>query len=155
MSSKKNQVKNAWEETHELLQESMKKEIATMREILGNMREEEQSLLVKDSRYVDLLMEKRDELVTYLGKLRLERVAFMEKLSFLFADQTNEDTSPMTDIQKCETLLLCDQITALAEKIHLQNRSNFFLSQHLSSQPIPLKEEKKKKKLFLQTEEES
>ena len=39
---------NPWNETHLQLQDAMKKEIETMREILGNMKEEEHFLVHKD-----------------------------------------------------------------------------------------------------------
>ena len=133
-----------WTEMHEKLQQSMKKEIETMREVLANMHQEEQSLLINDKSSWSRVMEERSALILRLSDLREERLHTTEKLQLMAfpqgvpEDVPLEDLFPPQDLLSCETLTLRDQLMALVERLNLQSGRNeilFNLSQH------PMREE--------------
>lgn len=127
------------------LQSWMKKEIMTMRELLANLHQEEISLRSHDMEALQVLLQERSCLISYLGNFRSMRLIYTRRLAKL-------DAEPSEEIgQTCETLILRDQIIALVEKINLQNRQNHNIGQL----PMALVQKvSAKKKLLLKTEGE-
>lgn len=125
--------KQTWIETHHQLQQSMKKEIEAMREILANMHREEQSLVFNDKKTWDLLMQERADLILRLSDLRDLRLQATQKLELLaFPNEKPEKISlekilPLEDENSCETLFLRDQLIALVDRMNLQSARNEIL----------------------------
>ena len=151
-----------WKETHDQLQQSMKKEIETMREILANMHQEELSLISKDKTAWAHVMEERSKLIAQLSDLRDSRLQATQKLQSLAFPQGIPDEIPLDqllpaeDAASCETLFLRDQMMALVERMNLQNNRNELLgniserreSSQPALQPVP---KKKKNKISIAT----
>lgn len=122
---------NIWNEMHEKLQQSMKKEIETMREILSNMHQEETLLQSKDKNSWNKIMEERATLILRLSNLREERLQAAEKLETLSGspdDTPLEELLSPQDEKGCETLSLRDQMVALVERLNLQSNRIEMLS---------------------------
>src|SRR4051812_35311550 len=94
-----------WKESHLALQETMKREIEAMREILSNLHREELLLASNDKEGSNQLMQERLKLLDHLGYLREARLQAMEKLEQL-ADSNGklEQLLPPEDENSCETL---------------------------------------------------
>ncbi|MFS8564354.1 MAG: hypothetical protein LVR00_08660 [Rhabdochlamydiaceae bacterium] len=139
----------AWLEVHIQLQDSMRKEIEIMREILGNMHQEEYFLLSNDKVSRDHVVEERSLLLKRFNDIRQKRLLAtetLENLSFPNADLEKaslEECLLQSDENSCETLLLRDQLVAIFNRITMQNSRNQLLcklSQHQSlSAPKPVK----------------
>lgn len=151
-----------WNETHTNLQQSMKKEIETMREILGNMHEEEITLISKDMVAKAHVMEERAKLIqrlTSLRNARLEATQKLESLAFPHGVPKEiplEKLLPSEDAATCETLMLRDQMMALIERMNLQSNRNELLTdiskrQGSSAPALQPQLEKKKNKISLAT----
>ena len=158
MTVKKEEQQKVWEEIHEKLQTAMKQEILAMREILANMHQEELSLVSQDSTFLGVLRHERNELLTRLSNLRSIRLSFIDELSYFYYNKDNQKISiegQLSDVTRSETLILCDQIIALAGKIHDQNQQNHFLAIQQRRKPYPMPAiDPKRRKIYLQTEEE-
>ena len=132
-----------WKETHTVLQQSMKKEIETMREILANMHQEEASLISRDKTAWAQVMDERSKLLARLGDLRDTRLQATQKLQTLACPHGTseeiplENLLPMDDESSCETLFLRDQMMALLDRMNLQNNRNDLLSR-ISERPESL-----------------
>jgi len=126
--------KQIWAETHTQLQQSMKKEIEAMREILANMHQEELSLLLNDRKTWAQVMEERAALIARLSDLRDSRLLATEKLESLTFPQGKPEEVPLEqllppeDENSCETLFLRDQMVALIDRMNLQSNRNELLS---------------------------
>jgi hypothetical protein len=135
------QAKN-WNEAHAQLQQSMKREIETMREILANMHEEEMSLIRKDKHSWSLVMQKRTQLLAQLNDVRKVRLEATQKLESIAGDSL-EKSLPATDENSCETLFLRDQMLALIDRLNLQNSCNealfYIFNANLQPVPVPAK----------------
>lgn len=107
-------------ETHLQLQQVMKKEIGTMREILANMHQEELSLLLGDKASLYQVMDERSKLLGFLSSLRLNRLEMSKKLQAF-------DDHHLDEIIWSETLSLRDQIMALVERMNMQHSRNAFV----------------------------
>lgn len=130
MISKKNP---AWLEAHVKLQDSMKKEIEAMREILANMHQEEYFLLSNDKASRAHVLEERSLLLgrfNDLRKTRLSATEILEALSFPGCDPETmslEECLAQNNEDSCETLFLRDQLTAIFDRMTMQNSRNQLL----------------------------
>ena len=131
-----------WNKTHMELQQSMKKEIDALREILNNLHHEELSLLACDKDTQGLLLQERTLLLSKLDEIRKIRVLSQEKLYRLSQNTTPEtpleNLLPLQESSSCETLILRDQMVALMERMQLQTSSNEMLSK-ISGPRAPMK----------------
>lgn len=155
--------KQVWTETHTQLQQSMKKEIEAMREILANMHQEELSLLLNDRKTWAQVMEERAALIARLSNLRNSRLQATEKLEELAFPQGKpveillEQILPPEDATTCETLFLRDQMMALVDRMNLQSNRNELLSnlpenqQHPSQAEVQPTSKPKKGKISIAT----
>ncbi len=132
MAIKKKSFENLWQEIHDQLQISMKKEILTMRELLANMHQEEISLLGNDIKSLEQILHERSELIQRLGNLRSIRITVTNKLSKLASTEdtiaTFDEIFSSSETLDCEMLLLRDQILALTDKMNSQLKQNQNLS---------------------------
>lgn len=137
-----------WNENHEMLQQAMKKEIETMREILANMHQEKHSLLIKDKTLWQKVVEERAPLILRLSDLREARIKSTEKLEALaFPHTLNEEVPlekllPPQDDRTCDVLSMRDQMAALIERLNHQTMRNevlYDLAQHTLEHPQPKK----------------
>lgn len=142
----------AWKETHAELQQSMKQEIETMREILANMHQEELSLMSKDKTAWAHIMEERSKLIARLSDLRDLRLQATLKLQSLAFPQGGTDEIPLEKLlpaeeaSSCETLFLRDQMMALLDRLNLQSNRNELLNNISERQEPALAPQPKKKK---------
>ena len=153
MISKKNP---AWLEAHIELQNSMKKEIEVMREILANMHQEEYFLLSNDKISKDHVVEERSLLLKRFHDIRNIRLSVTETLEELSFPNSNAQNISLEECLRgegedsCETLFLRDQLVAIFNRMTMQNSRNQLLSklglhQQLSAlQPV-------KKKIIIET----
>ncbi len=127
----------SWSAVHEQLRDSMQREIGIMREILGNMLQEELSLQLSDNNGLDQIRMERSLMVERLGVLRLARLHAAKKFEELTAAQEKEKALSV-DASSCEILSLGEQILALTEKMNTQNcRNNLLFHQMKHLQPLP------------------
>lgn len=139
-----------WTELHTQLQSLMKKEIDTMRELLGNLHQEEILILQKDMTYWNQLMEERAHLIGQLSDVRQNRISTTESLeSMTTSSQPNaplEELLPSDNENSWELLALRDQMFALLDRMNLQCSRNEMLTQLARHQPAlqPLSEKKAK-----------
>jgi len=108
--------------------EWLRKEIDMMREILGNMLQEEISLLQHDKEGWTKLMMHRAELYGKLCEARDKRLeatrqAFPQEKELPF-----EKLLAIGDANSCDILVLRDQMIALIEKLNTQSSRNELLS---------------------------
>lgn len=140
---------------HNKLQESLKKEVETMRELLANMRQEEISLLTNDRTSWNHVMEQRAQLIAKLSDLRTVRIQSVKQLEAITfptgkpEEVPLEELLPSDDENSCETLSLRDQMMALIDRMNLQLSRNEMLShvtrEQTQPQPQPMPQEHKKK----------
>ncbi len=138
-----------WTELHTQLQSLMKKEIDTMRELLGNLHQEEILILQKDMTYWNHLMEERAHLIGQLSDVRQNRISTTESLESMTTSQPNvplEELLPSDNENSWELLALRDQMFALLDRMNLQCSRNEMLTQLSRHQPAlqPLPEKKAK-----------
>ncbi|HSW86828.1 MAG TPA: hypothetical protein VLG49_04940 [Rhabdochlamydiaceae bacterium] len=130
-----------WNEAHDQLKISMQKEIGIMREILGNMHQEELSLLLNDKGSWNHVMQERSQLIERLSYLRAERLEATKKIEDMvdIKDKTKEipleSILPTQDENSCEILSLRDQLMALMERINFQGCRNEILFHQVEHQP--------------------
>jgi hypothetical protein len=138
-----------WTETHTELQNLMKQEIEAMRNLLGNMHQEEVFILQKNQHYVKELMEERLHLISTLSLIRQNREDATEKLaSMVDLPHSNlEELLPPENENSWEIISLRDQIAALLDRINLQSSRNEMLVHLEAYQPAP----QKKKKISIAT----
>jgi len=133
-----------WTKHHTDLQNIMKKEIDTMRELLGNLHQEEMLIIQKEVSHWKQLMEERGHLIEQLSYLRQDRIAatgILEAINNAHPNVPLEELLPPDSENSCELLALRDQMFALLDRMNLQCSRNEMLS-HLSrhqaaSQPHP------------------
>ncbi len=122
------------DEIHQQLQYSLKKEIELVREILGNLHQEELSLLVNDRTTLNQVIQERAHLSARLNDEQAARQQATEKLQALTFPQETSAQIPLDQLLQhpetldCETILLHDQMVALYQRMHLQNNRNRLLS---------------------------
>jgi hypothetical protein len=107
-----------WNNLHDLLKETLKKEVSMMRELLANMHQEEVSLLLNDPGSVHELLEQRCFIVERLGSLRiarLEATSKIEKIATKEHPSSFQDVLPLEEEASTEILSLRDQLMALTE----------------------------------------
>lgn len=142
-------VNEKWTELHTQLQSLMKKEIDMMRELLGNLHQEEMFIIRKDKTCWNQLMEERAHLISELSDLRQNRILTTENLesaAFNAHDAPLEDLLPPDNENSWELLALRDQMLSLLDRMNLQCSRNEMLAQlekHQSAlQPLPEKKAK-------------
>jgi hypothetical protein len=149
-----------WTETHTQLQQLMKRERDTMRELLSNFHQEEQLILRKDKTYWNNLMQERALLIGQLSELRQERFIKTETLESMEAvshpNPVFEELLPVNDENSWEILSLRDQILNLIDRMCLQSSRNDMLVklQVYESQLQPIQPSKKKITLATLPEED-
>ena len=130
----------------ELIAKLMTREVILSREILANMRQEEDALLSHDDSALRQIMSKRDAPLQELMSVREDRIDSVKELVHMIhhlkvgqknprqlIKEKNEQIASLLDgpgDEGCEVLILRDQLIALIEKMNLQNSSNIQLSNH-------------------------
>lgn len=152
---------NPWNETHLRLQEAMKREIETMREILSNMKQEEHFLTIRDKHAWGSVMEERAQLLSRLTDLQNDKQTLAATLQQMVLPHgrkelfTLEEILPRDDENRSETLSLRDQILALIDRMNLQSSRNAMLlelSKYREKYPaLPYEKPEKKAKISLAT----
>jgi len=138
-----------WTEAHTKLQNLMKKEIDTMRELLGNLHQEEMLIIQKEMGYWNQLMEERSHLISQLSHLRQDRASItesLESMAHLHPNVSLEELLPPDHENTWELLALRDQMFALLDRMNLQCSRNEMLTHLAQHQPTlqPLPEKKAK-----------
>lgn len=141
-----------WTEAHDNLQQVMKKELETMRQLLDNMNLEEQFILKKEKKYWSSMMEERTQLIERLGSIRHDRILATEKLEFLtrHSNAPLEELLPAQNTNSWEILSLRDQMVTLSDRMNLQSSRNEMLL-HLVQAPALSQAPQKKKKISIAT----
>jgi hypothetical protein len=138
-----------WTELHTQLQELMKREIETMRQLLANLHQEEMFIVRKEKTYWNQLMEERGNLIHQLADLRQNRLRTGESLG---SNTALEEILPPDNENSWEILALRDQILALLDRMNLQTSRNEMLTQLAHHQEAVQPEVQKKGKISLATE---
>ncbi len=129
-----------WTQHHTDLQNLMKKEIDTMRELLGNLHQEEMLIIQKEMAYWNQLMEERGHLIQQLSYLRQDRVAttgILEAINHSHPNVPLEELLPPDNENSYELLALRDQMFALLDRMNLQCSRNEMLTQLAHHQAAP------------------
>ncbi|MGH7889217.1 MAG: hypothetical protein ACRENF_01550 [Thermodesulfobacteriota bacterium] len=134
-----------WTQLHTQLLELMKREIEIMRQLLGNLHQEELFILRKEINYWNQLMEERAHLISQLSDLRGGRLSATESL---------ESTHPLCDEDEnsWEILALRDQILALLDRMNLQASRNEMLTQLAHHQETAQPQMQQKRKISIATQ---
>lgn len=144
-----------WTELHTELQTLLKKEIDTMRELLGNLHQEEILIIQKDMSYWNQLMEERGQLIHKLSSLRENRISTTETLesrtTFSHSNVPLEELLPIDNENSWELLALRDQMFALLDRMNLQCSRNEMLTQLARHQPAPQVQPERKAKISIAT----
>jgi hypothetical protein len=117
----------------------MKQEIRAMREMLTNMRKEENCLLEGDKTSWNQVMIERSTLLERLYDLRSKRFQATEQLE-LWAKEAAlpfENILCPEDADNCEILSMREQLAALIEKMNDQNMRNISLEAHETTTLTP------------------
>jgi len=119
-----------------LLRDVLARETTILRELLGNMHEEQEAILRGDTEMLKAVMAGREPLMVTLFECRTKRLRAIQSLPFARAldgnlsedvvDSLAEDGCPTS----CEILSLRDQILAIIEKVKMQNERNRYLLQN-------------------------
>jgi len=138
-----------WTKHHTDLQNLMKKEIDTMRQLLSNLHQEEMLIVQKETSYLNQLMEERGHLIEQLSYLREDRIAatgILEAINNSYPNVPLEELLPLDNDNSCELLALRDQMLALLDRMNLQCSRNEMLTQlarhQAAPQPLPAKKAK-------------
>jgi hypothetical protein len=143
-----------WTDHHTQLQTLMKKEIDAMRELLGNLHQEEILIIQKDMAYWNQLMEERGHLIQQLSHLRQDRLYTTEILESMNHSHPNvplEQLLPPDNENSWELLALRDQIFALLDRMNLQCSRNEMLTKLAQHQAAPQYLPEKKAKISIAT----
>src|SRR4029078_7708234 len=109
-----------WNNLHDVLKETLKKEVSMMRELLANMHQEEVSLLLNDQGTVHELLHERCLIVERLGSLRTTRLEATNKIEKIASNEsppTLREMFPLEEETSTEILSLRDQLMALTEQM--------------------------------------
>src|ERR1700733_7405016 len=145
-----------WTQHHTDLQNLLKKEIDAMRELLGNLHQEEMLIIQKDMAYWNQLMEERGHLIQQLSHLRQDRMyttEILEAMNHAHANVPLEELVPPDHENSWELLALRDQILALLDRMNLQCSRNEMLTQlaHHEAAPQQQRQPEKKAKISIAT----
>jgi hypothetical protein len=134
-----------WTKTHDFLQQVMKRELETMRQLLDNMNLEEQFILRKEKKYWSSMMEERNHLIEDLNAIRQNRIIVTKKLEMQAQqwDAPLEQLLPSEDTNTWEILSLRDQMVTLLDRMNLQTSRNEMLV-YLAQVPAQAPQQKKK-----------
>ncbi len=141
-----------WTQHHTDLQNLMKKEIDAMRELLGNLHQEEMLILQKETAYWTQLMEERGHLIEHLSHLRQDRMyitGILETMNQAHANVPLEQLVPPDNENSWELLAQRDQILALLDRMNLQCSRNEMLTQLARHQAAPELQPEKKAKISI------
>lgn len=150
------------DEIHQQLQNTLKKEIELVREILGNLHQEELSLLVNDRTTLNQVIQERAHLSARLNNEQATRQQVTEKLQAVTCPHETSTQIPLNELLQyqealdCESILLHDQMVTLYQRMHLQNNRNKLLSNLAERNPYRQPQEQtygqpKPKKITLTT----
>lgn len=123
-----------WSEIHQQLQDSLQKEIELVREILGNLHQEELSLLVNDRGTVSQVLQERASLSQRLINEQALRKQATERLQAVTFPHESLPSIPLEqllqqkEVVNHETLFLHGQAVALYQRMQLQDNRNALLS---------------------------
>ena len=142
-------MEHEWTELHTELQNLMKKEIEAMRELLGNLHQEEILIIQKEMTYWNQIMQERGHLIDQLKYLRHDRTCITQSLESTAHSHPNvplEELLPQDHENTWELLALRDQMFALLDRMNLQCSRNEMLTHLAHHQPAlqPLPEKKAK-----------
>lgn len=143
-----------WTKHHTDLQNLLKKEIDTMRQLLGNLHQEEMLIVQKETSYLNQLMEERGHLIEQLSYLRQDRIAatgVLEAVNNSCPNVPLEELLPPDNENSCEVLALRDQMLALLDRMNLQCSRNEMLIHLANHQPAPQPLPAKKAKISIAT----
>ena len=109
--------------------EYMKKEISIMREVLGNMHQEEVALTMLDKNSLHKTLQERFFMVQTLSVLRNARMVATEAIKTFHIQSKIKQTSTnnmayMMELQGCEIDYLSEQMLALIKSMNTQNCKN-------------------------------
>src|SRR5579863_5186365 len=107
-----------WTQHHTDLQNLLKKEIDAMRQLLGNLHQEEMLILQKETAYWNQLMEERGHLIEHLSHLRQDRMyttGILEAMNNAHPNVPLEQLVPPDNENSWELLAQRDQILALLD----------------------------------------
>lgn len=123
-----------WHMLHDILRDTLQKEIHLTRELLSNMHQEEVSLMLHDSGSLNLIMQQRGQLLERLSLIRLHRSETTEKIikiaGKLSTQPTLDEILPPDEEISTEILSLSDQLMALTERLNRQQHQNLRLAEY-------------------------
>jgi flagellar biosynthesis/type III secretory pathway chaperone len=113
-------------------------EIEFMREVLGNMSEEQEAILNNNTENLKKVLSERETHMCRMNEARVQRIEIVKEFSFILHGVESWDGQMGTqmdldklldkvDSDSCEILTLRDQILALLEKMNTQNGRNNYL----------------------------
>ncbi len=145
-----------WGFAHERLKEAMKKEVATLRELLSNLLQEELFLAEQNKKGICLIREDRANILKMLSLDRKERLSATATIQKLVHAPSRGKKLPLHELlpkddENTEQILnLHEQMRSLFEKLAEQKGRNVALDAH---PPMPSLKPKKKKSALATFEE--
>lgn len=119
------------------LKDGMDREVRVMRELLGNMREEQDALLVSNPANLKRIMQEREPLMTMLLDCRTKRLNTLQTIAHTQGIDANADYSLTPEAFEtlcqdahddgCTILNLREQIVALLTQVKKQSARNNYL----------------------------
>lgn len=119
-----------WNELHTALRDDLQKEIHLTRELLSNMRQEEVSLMLRDTRSLGAIMQQRSTMLEKLSALRLHRQETTEKIEKIVKTPAIDAILPPNEEITAEILSLSDQLGSLNERMNRQQTQNHHISEY-------------------------
>lgn len=123
-----------WNALHTLLRDDLQKEIHLTRELLSNMRQEEVSLILRDTGNLNAILQQRSLMLEKLSAIRLRRqetTAQIEKIASVgHKNPSLDQILPPNEEITTEILSFIDQLGTLNEKMNLQQTQNHRISEH-------------------------
>jgi flagellar biosynthesis/type III secretory pathway chaperone len=132
------QSKEHLKSIQESLQSIMNTEISIMREVLGNMLDEQGAILHNNTEALKLVLSDREPRIFRMNEAREQRIEIVKELSKSLGGEVSHDGQMgkqidlenilnQADSDSIEILYLRDQIVALLEKMNTQNTRNSYL----------------------------
>lgn len=122
----------------ESLQSIMSTEIDIMRDVLGNMLDEQEAILHNNTEALKLVLADREPRIFRMNEAREQRIEIVKELSKSLGGEVSNDEQmgkqidldvllDQVDSDSIEILSLRDQILALLEQMNTQNARNSYL----------------------------
>ncbi len=115
----------------------MQQELSISRDLLGNMHQEELSLIIQDQPSWNRVMIHRSQMLERLKTLRLQRVEttqeIVKTLGLKEANCDLEKLLPLNEEISYEIFNIRDQLIALTERMNHQQNLNHHLIEHKNS----------------------